>query len=109
VIRAIWDEGFKRSYKKRVKKNEELRGPQLRTHKLTGKLEGLWAWLSALTMTIGLSLSLSGKTRSSSSTLEVTMKSISHALALVLSEKDSRYGFLRDLPVDRLPVYEDKR
>jgi addiction module RelE/StbE family toxin len=44
VIRAIWDEGFKRSYKKRVKKNEELRGPQLRTHKLTGKLEGLWAF-----------------------------------------------------------------
>jgi dTDP-4-dehydrorhamnose 3,5-epimerase len=25
----------------------------------------------------------------------------------VISEKDSRYIFLRDLPVDRLPVYED--
>jgi hypothetical protein len=32
-------------------------------------------------MTVRLSLSLSSKTRSSSSTLEVTMKSISHALA----------------------------
>jgi dTDP-4-dehydrorhamnose 3,5-epimerase len=27
----------------------------------------------------------------------------------MLSEKDSRYSFLRDLPADRLPVYEDKR
>jgi len=56
VIRAIWDEGFKRSYKKRIKKNEQLRkrfrqrlelflsdpfARQLRTHKLSGKLEGL--------------------------------------------------------------------
>jgi len=59
VIRAIWDEGFKRSYKKRVKMDEELRrrfwqrlelflstpfARQLRTHKLSGKLEGLWAF-----------------------------------------------------------------
>jgi proteic killer suppression protein len=59
VIRAIWDEGFKRSYKKRVKKDEELRrrfwqrlelfsaspfARQLRTHKLSGKLEDLWAF-----------------------------------------------------------------
>jgi hypothetical protein len=36
------------------------------------------------------------------------MKSISNALAPVLSEKDSRYSFLRDVPVDRLPVFEDK-
>ena len=58
MISAIWDEAFKRSYKKRVKKNEELRrrfwrrmelflaspfSPQLRTHKLSGKLEGQWA------------------------------------------------------------------
>jgi dTDP-4-dehydrorhamnose 3,5-epimerase len=27
----------------------------------------------------------------------------------VLSEKDSRYSFLRDLPADRLPVYKDIR
>jgi mRNA-degrading endonuclease YafQ of YafQ-DinJ toxin-antitoxin module len=55
VIRAIWDEGFKRSYRERIRKNEELRrrfwqrlelflsspfSPQLRTHKLSGKLEG---------------------------------------------------------------------
>jgi len=59
VIRAVWDEGFKRSYKKRIKKNEQLRkrlrqrlelflsdpfARQLRTHKLSGKLEGLWAF-----------------------------------------------------------------
>ena len=59
MIRAIWDEGFKRSYRKRVKKNEELRrrfwrrmeafltnpfSPQLRAHKLSGKLEGQWAF-----------------------------------------------------------------
>jgi hypothetical protein len=35
------------------------------------------------------------------------MKAISHALAPVLSEKDSRYSFLKDLPADRLPVYEN--
>jgi addiction module RelE/StbE family toxin len=59
VIRAIWDEGFKRSYRKKVKKNENLRrrfwqrmelflgspfSAQLRTHKLSGKLEGQWAF-----------------------------------------------------------------
>jgi mRNA-degrading endonuclease YafQ of YafQ-DinJ toxin-antitoxin module len=59
VIKAVWDEGFKRTYKKRIKKNEELRrrfwrrldvfltnpfSPGLRTHKLSGKLEGQWAF-----------------------------------------------------------------
>jgi addiction module RelE/StbE family toxin len=59
VISAIWDEGFKRSYKKRIRKRVELRkrfwqrlelflsnpfAPQLRTHKLSGKLEGQWAF-----------------------------------------------------------------
>jgi len=59
VIRAVWDEGFKRSYRKRIRKNEMLRkkfwerlelflsspfAPQLRTHKLSGKLEGQWAF-----------------------------------------------------------------
>jgi proteic killer suppression protein len=59
VISAIWDEAFKRSYRKRIKKNEERRrrfwrrmelflaspfSPQLRTHKLSGKLEGQWAF-----------------------------------------------------------------
>ena len=59
MISAIWDEAFKRSYKKRIKKNEERRrrfwgrmelflaspfSPQLRTHKLSGKLEGQWAF-----------------------------------------------------------------
>jgi len=59
VIKAIWDEGFKRRYRKRVKRNEKLKrkfwqrmelfltspfSSQLRTHKLSGKLEGLWAF-----------------------------------------------------------------
>jgi addiction module RelE/StbE family toxin len=59
VIKAVWDEAFKRSYKKRIKKNDDLRRrfwqkmelflenpflPNLRTHKLSGRLEGLWAF-----------------------------------------------------------------
>jgi len=59
MFRVIWDEGFKRSYNKRIKKDEELRrgfwqrldlflstpfARQLRTHKLSGKLKGLWAF-----------------------------------------------------------------
>jgi addiction module RelE/StbE family toxin len=59
VISAVWDEAFKRSYRKRIKNDEERRrrfwrrvelflsspfSPQLRTHKLSGKLEGQWAF-----------------------------------------------------------------
>jgi addiction module RelE/StbE family toxin len=59
VIEAVWDEAFKRSYRKRIKKNNDLKrrfwqkmelflhspfSPQLRTHKLSGRLEGLWAF-----------------------------------------------------------------
>jgi proteic killer suppression protein len=59
VVKAVWDEAFKRSYKKRIQKDENLRrrfwermglflespfSSQLRTHKLSGKLEGLWAF-----------------------------------------------------------------
>lgn len=60
MISAIWDdEGFKRSYRKRIKKNDDRRrrfwqrmelflavpfSPQLRTHKLSGKLESQWAF-----------------------------------------------------------------
>jgi len=59
VIKVTWDQGFKRIYKKKVKNNKELKEkfwdaiklfskepyhPRLRTHKLTGKLEGLWAF-----------------------------------------------------------------
>jgi len=59
VIRIVWDEGFKRIYRKKVKNNETLRNkfwkmmklfsqnpyqPQLRTHKLSGELTGLWAF-----------------------------------------------------------------
>ena len=59
MTKITWDQGFKRSYKKKVKNNGKLRkkfwnsielfsespfNPRLRTHKLTGKLEGLWAF-----------------------------------------------------------------
>lgn len=59
MIRIVWDQSFKRNYKKRVKDNPELKkdfwkaveffsknpfNKKLRTHKLTGKLEGLWAF-----------------------------------------------------------------
>lgn len=59
MIRTNWDEGFKKIYRKKVKNNEGLKkkfwkalelfvenpfNPRMRTHKLTGKLEGLWAF-----------------------------------------------------------------
>ena len=59
MINITWDHGFKRIYKKKIKNDSELKkkfrksletfsknpfNPQLRTHKLTGKLEGLWAF-----------------------------------------------------------------
>jgi proteic killer suppression protein len=59
LIKVIWDQGFKRIYQKKVKNNADLKkrfwramelfsknpfNPGLRTHKLTGKLEGLWAF-----------------------------------------------------------------
>lgn len=59
MIKIVWDEGFKKIYKKKVKNNDKLKkkfwnaielfsinpfSPRLRTHKLTGKLEGLWSF-----------------------------------------------------------------
>jgi len=59
VIEVFWDQGFKRAYRKKVKNDAELKErfwdamemfakdpfhPRLRTHKLTGRLEGLWAF-----------------------------------------------------------------
>jgi mRNA-degrading endonuclease YafQ of YafQ-DinJ toxin-antitoxin module len=59
VIKISWDQGFKKVYRKKVKNDPELKGrfwdavemfakdpfhPRLRTHKLTGRLEGLWAF-----------------------------------------------------------------
>jgi len=59
MINIIWDAGFKRSYKKRIGSNELLKkkfwnamkifvnnpyDSRLKTHKLTGKLEGLSAF-----------------------------------------------------------------
>lgn len=58
MIKIIWDQGFKKIYQKKVKNDSELKkrfwtmmrlfsqdpfDRRLRTHKLTGKLEGLWA------------------------------------------------------------------
>lgn len=59
MINVIWDQGFKKSYKKKIKNNSELKkrfwtalkafsnepfDPQVKTHKLTGKLKGYWAF-----------------------------------------------------------------
>jgi addiction module RelE/StbE family toxin len=59
MINLVWDAGFKRSYKKHISRDILLkkkfwdalelfaRNPhdtQLKTHKLTGKLQGLWAF-----------------------------------------------------------------
>jgi addiction module RelE/StbE family toxin len=59
VISAIWDEGFKRSYRKKIQRLPYLRkkfreklemfldnpyAPQLRMHRLSGKLSGQWVF-----------------------------------------------------------------
>ena len=59
MIKVAWDQGFKKAYQKKVKNDAELKGRfwdavelfakdpfhrRLRTHKLTGRLEGLWAF-----------------------------------------------------------------
>ncbi len=59
MIEAVWDDGFKRSYRKRVRNSPNLKkkfwekldlflanpfSTQLRTHKLSGRLAGLWAF-----------------------------------------------------------------
>lgn len=59
MIEAVWDQGFKRSYRKRIHKHSHLKrqfrekmalfledpfDSQLRTHKLSGKLKGTWAF-----------------------------------------------------------------
>ena len=59
MVKVVWDQGFKRVYRKKVKNDNELKKrfwksldlfsknpflPRLRTHKLTGGLEGLWAF-----------------------------------------------------------------
>ena len=57
-MKIVWDNHFKRAFKKFVKKNPDFREkiinvledlseepltPSLKSHKLTGTLEGLWA------------------------------------------------------------------
>jgi mRNA-degrading endonuclease YafQ of YafQ-DinJ toxin-antitoxin module len=59
LIKITWDQGFKRIYKKKVKNDADLKKKfwkamglfsktpfdrRLRTHKLSGKLEELWAF-----------------------------------------------------------------
>ncbi len=59
MIKITWDHAFKKIYKKKAKDNGEFKkrfwnavelfskepfNSRLRTHKLTGKLEGLWAF-----------------------------------------------------------------
>jgi|WetSurMetagenome_2_1015567.scaffolds.fasta_scaffold1610682_1 addiction module RelE/StbE family toxin len=59
MIEIIWDNKFKRSYKKKIQPNENLKSkfvstiklfevdpfnPKLRTHKLTGQLKNAWAF-----------------------------------------------------------------
>ena len=59
MIEAVWDNAFKRSYRKRIHRVPHLKNqfrekmelfleepfdPHLRTHKLSGKLKGTWAF-----------------------------------------------------------------
>jgi len=59
MISIAWDSGFKKAYRKKLKNDKELKrkfiksiklfstdpfSKQLRTHKLTGRLQGLWAF-----------------------------------------------------------------
>ena len=59
MVNLVWDQAFKRKYKKIFTLNIELKksfweamsvfsqnpfDPKLRTHKLTGKLQGLWSF-----------------------------------------------------------------
>jgi len=59
MLEAVWDTGFKKSYRKRIHKNhnldrqfrkkmalflEDTFDSQLRTHKLSGKLKSSWAF-----------------------------------------------------------------
>ena len=59
MINIVWDNGFKKAYRKKLKNDSDLKkkfiksmklfsadpfNKQLRTHKLTGKLHGLWAF-----------------------------------------------------------------
>jgi addiction module RelE/StbE family toxin len=58
VIKIVWDDGFKKAYKTKIKENKFIKEKfwesielfsenpfniKLKTHKLTGKLKGLWA------------------------------------------------------------------
>ena len=59
MLKISWDPGFKRIYKKKIKRDDQLKKEfwesmelfekdpfqsRLKTHKLSGKLKGLWAF-----------------------------------------------------------------
>ena len=59
MTKILWDEGFKRSYERKIKINKRLKekfwiaieifennpfASRIRIHKLSGKLKGLWAF-----------------------------------------------------------------
>ena len=59
MLKVSWDSGFERAYKKKIKKDPQLKEEfwgvldlfgkdpfqfELKTHKLSGKLKGLWAF-----------------------------------------------------------------
>ncbi len=62
-MEVVWSSGFKRSFRKVIKKKPELKNqivkvlrlladdpftPSLKSHKLTGKLTGLWSYFCCL-------------------------------------------------------------
>ncbi|MEK7369027.1 MAG: type II toxin-antitoxin system mRNA interferase toxin, RelE/StbE family [Planctomycetota bacterium] len=62
MIKLVWGSSFKRAYKKSVKGRSDLKGrvieslrvfqndpfdPVLKTHKLSGRLSGLWTFVAA--------------------------------------------------------------
>ncbi len=75
-MNLIWSKGFKRSFKKLIKKKPQLKNrifdvlrllakdpftPSLKSHKLSGKLEGLWSCSVAYDCRIIFSFSEEGE------------------------------------------------
>ena len=77
MIKFVWDAGFKRSYKKRISKDMLLKkkfwdalglfeknpfDARVKTHKLTGKLDGSWAFSIAYDCRVVFKFIENGKT-----------------------------------------------
>ena len=75
-MEVVWSSGFKQSFKKITNKNPQLKNqivnvlrlladdpftPYLKSHKLTGKLAGLWSYTVAYNCRIIFNLSEDGK------------------------------------------------